>query len=395
MSEHPESTSEDLQPTEGPAQRYRAPARPHDASLVLSESEIGGLGRCITTLVSPLAFDSPDIWRLQASRQIGALLGTSTAIFLLDGIAGIDPLASPDYSTAELDAVRRYRRETNCDTRAGAAAEREVLNTTMLVRGDMGAYYDSAAYQEWLSPLRIADSVGFDVRLANGVRASPRFNQPEYGTEACADRGIQLCRLLAPALRAGLTLVAESAEHRARIATLIDRMDRAVIVIDARGNVLHESLPVRREVDTDSSRHDVWLAARRMAAELLHHTSRSSGRDAELPTPTARVSSAGETYSLHAVVAPDGLFGTAPVALVTVKRLRESLTVSTRMARRYQLTSRQVDVALLLTRGATNKGIARALRISEATARHHVEAVMTKTGARTRGAVVQRLLDAS
>lgn len=53
----------------------------------------------------------------------------------------------------------------------------------------------------------------------------------------------------------------------------------------------------------------------------------------------------------------------------------------------YGLTARETDVARLLLRGWTNAAMARALGISESTARHHTEHVITKLGVRSRAEV--------
>lgn len=53
----------------------------------------------------------------------------------------------------------------------------------------------------------------------------------------------------------------------------------------------------------------------------------------------------------------------------------------------YGLTPREIDVVELLVQGSANAGIARALRISESTARHHTERVITKLGVRSRAEV--------
>jgi DNA-binding NarL/FixJ family response regulator len=48
------------------------------------------------------------------------------------------------------------------------------------------------------------------------------------------------------------------------------------------------------------------------------------------------------------------------------------------------LTSREIEVLLLIARGATNRQVARTLGISPKTAGTHIERIYTKTGASTR-----------
>ncbi|HET8987356.1 MAG TPA: LuxR C-terminal-related transcriptional regulator, partial [Humibacillus sp.] len=57
------------------------------------------------------------------------------------------------------------------------------------------------------------------------------------------------------------------------------------------------------------------------------------------------------------------------------------------------LTNRQLDVARLMARGLTNAELAQSLYISPKTADHHVSAVLTKLGLRTRREVVRHAAD--
>jgi DNA-binding CsgD family transcriptional regulator len=61
------------------------------------------------------------------------------------------------------------------------------------------------------------------------------------------------------------------------------------------------------------------------------------------------------------------------------------------VANRARLTRQQVRVARLIIRGFTNAEIARELFISPHTARHHVEQILLKLGARSRGHAVALL----
>jgi DNA-binding CsgD family transcriptional regulator len=57
------------------------------------------------------------------------------------------------------------------------------------------------------------------------------------------------------------------------------------------------------------------------------------------------------------------------------------------LAARFQLTPRQAEAARLLAEGLTNEEIGTALSVSRFTARNHVDEVMRKLGASTRGRV--------
>ena len=55
------------------------------------------------------------------------------------------------------------------------------------------------------------------------------------------------------------------------------------------------------------------------------------------------------------------------------------------MARNRRLTSRERDVLLLVTQGATNREIGTVLHLSRYTVAQHIGSMLRKTGCRTRG----------
>ena len=69
-----------------------------------------------------------------------------------------------------------------------------------------------------------------------------------------------------------------------------------------------------------------------------------------------------------------------------------------RLAEKFHLTPREVEVALLLSSGAPNSVIAEVLSISEHTARHHTRHVLVKLGLHSRAraaAMIARQLGSS
>ncbi len=60
---------------------------------------------------------------------------------------------------------------------------------------------------------------------------------------------------------------------------------------------------------------------------------------------------------------------------------------------RYHLTNRQTDVLLHVIGGASAGDVAEALGISEYTAQGYIKALLTKTGSRSRTAMVSKILE--
>ncbi|MFN2566322.1 MAG: response regulator transcription factor [Gemmatimonadaceae bacterium] len=82
------------------------------------------------------------------------------------------------------------------------------------------------------------------------------------------------------------------------------------------------------------------------------------------------------------------LLGSDPTAVHTaLRRVARASAPPPVLRERYRLTRRESDVAQLLALGKSNAEIASILSISEHTARHHTERVLTKLGVSSRAAV--------
>ena len=79
--------------------------------------------------------------------------------------------------------------------------------------------------------------------------------------------------------------------------------------------------------------------------------------------------------------------------LVTIERAGSTMPSRESLMRRFGMTGREADVALLLARGARNAAIASELHISPHTARHHTENVLAKLHVRARAEVARALVD--
>ena len=79
--------------------------------------------------------------------------------------------------------------------------------------------------------------------------------------------------------------------------------------------------------------------------------------------------------------------------LVTIERAGSALPTRDSLIKRFGMTGREADVALLLAQGARNAAIAAELRISPHTARHHTENVLSKLNVRARAEVARAIDD--
>lgn len=77
--------------------------------------------------------------------------------------------------------------------------------------------------------------------------------------------------------------------------------------------------------------------------------------------------------------------------LVTIERAGVRLPTRESLIKRFGMTAREADVALLLARGSRNAVIASELRISPHTARHHTENVFSKLSISGRAEVARAI----
>lgn len=187
--------------------------------------------------------------------------------------------------------------------------------------------------------------------------------------------------LLEPAFSAGRQLRAELQRYRTEWALSLDAMPVALLAFDADGRLLHQNRRCQALLGDLPDRAGCVAAARALAAQALPRTRREdymASGPLELSTtvdlPPVRI-------ALQAALAPwpHG----DPICLISVLRQGG--------APRYDLTPREREVAEHLSHGLSDKEIARALEISQHTARRHVERVLAKTGSSNRTEAARKL----
>jgi DNA-binding NarL/FixJ family response regulator len=68
----------------------------------------------------------------------------------------------------------------------------------------------------------------------------------------------------------------------------------------------------------------------------------------------------------------------------STRSARQGVSRADRLEKQYKLTAREVEVAMLLAQGRSNQAIAKALRISSHTARHHTQRILIKLNVHSR-----------
>jgi DNA-binding CsgD family transcriptional regulator len=123
-------------------------------------------------------------------------------------------------------------------------------------------------------------------------------------------------------------------------------------------------------------------AAVMMLIEALNHREDSKALHAVLDV--------GSVMRLSPLLGPaDGPAEKMYAMVIEADRNQECVA---RAVSRYQLTNRQTEVLLHVLDGANAGEVARAVRISEYTAQGYVKTLLTKTGSRSRAAMVAKIL---
>jgi DNA-binding CsgD family transcriptional regulator len=105
------------------------------------------------------------------------------------------------------------------------------------------------------------------------------------------------------------------------------------------------------------------------------------------------VRTAKGAYVLQLSAVTTATLGREGQYVITVIPERRRVPDAGRLRDRFSLTPREAQVANLLALGNSNRQLARALGISEHTARRHTERVLSKLGVTSRAQVAAKLSD--
>lgn len=167
---------------------------------------------------------------------------------------------------------------------------------------------------------------------------------------------------------------------------VLDTLPDGIRVLGADGRVLLQNAALSRLLTAPA----VCLELEPALEQLRHAAVRLAGaaRASDGRGVTAR---AGGFLLTAAVVHGDGLpskiEGSREIVVIHVRPECAPRADATGVARRFGLTHRQAEVALLLARGLRNREVAARLGVTEHTARRHTERVLARLGASSRAQI--------
>jgi DNA-binding CsgD family transcriptional regulator len=350
----------------------------HDQSLVAAATR---------ALVSPLGAPSFEDWLREVNRTLKELLWADKASFMFPVGAGeirtaSDEVPSPVLQTymreklPEIDRRWEVRKRT---VQLGA------FNRAVIYGDNLPQLYASEYYNEYLVPNRAFDTIGLATSLGSPDNVVNLYFHHDRATgRRFGSRGLALVRMLYPAFRAGVHASSTFAVGRDGLAALLDGIVAGVALADASGSIVHKNRALLRMLAAESRRMELdALITGTLRNSVACRNERAGVARGDVEAGPRRfhrrVELGAAAYVLSATVLDTALSDHA-VGAVVVERSAGATFPSETLRRRYKLTSREIEVARLLGDGASNEEIARTLAVSDATARHHTEAVMTKLG---------------
>jgi DNA-binding CsgD family transcriptional regulator len=366
-------------------------------ALTLTSRDVAAFAALQEALLTPLDHPSVDQWCLAVLKRAETLFQADRSAMMVpldsqvhylsesidphfmrafeDGIADFQPGAIR-FSEAAVDKAWDARRSKSL----------EVWSIPMLHRM-MGVPLErTPMYHEVVKPAGLTHGAVATTAVPAGEaflgasRSQPtraRFGEAEW---------LQLMRMVLPAFKAGVGALVRLQRSRSALAQTLDQLGEALLVVDAEGRVLHQTVRLANLLASDADAARILGEMESLARSLLNL--RKARVDARFkPVGTHEVRTATARYSMRASYLNSGLLGPRDAVLVALERTTPAFPSVDTLVEQHGLTRREAEVTLLLAQGLSNVEIATRLGVSPHTVRHHAEWVFTKMGIHSRKAL--------
>ncbi len=374
--------------------------------LALSRHDLDRLEAALLSLAAPLEHETPTSWSSAVLAGVQGLFNAPRGMFVLPTNEGV-LFSAPGLEEPVLGKFRSYliRGGPEGNEYADPALDRAMAR---IVAARLDVWSDEiAARLTGIGPLDFGPlyhDVFVPGRLENQwvAGALTPLGQALLGLfhdrkddNPFGDDSLELLRLVVPSLRAGVDLLQAYQRHVSGLATVVDALDGALLLCDEKGGELHRNRALRAVLDQAPTSARLVERMRRCAQRMSELRARGRGisideRLRALEGPDGGRAERG--YRVRASYLPAETAGEGAI-LVVVEPPSPSLPRPSALRRRFGLTPRQAEVALLMARGRSNREMAAELSLSPHTVRHHAQRVLEKMGVRTRKALALRLLE--
>lgn len=371
-------------------------------SIRLSTAEITQLEAALTTLLSPLDFESVAEWRTEVRGRVRTLVrsDTSVSVLPLDGEVAFqsdNSIAFKEYSD------RYYALDPTSDAchRVGTEAFIWPTMSPRCEQPSRDAWLHGEFLNDWVRKQRFCQPCGLTVIRSSKELAGIPFEKwrgiaglwfywNRDTPSANGERELVILRLLLPAFEAAIHILVRCGRERELVAQALSDLGDGVMLVDEAGRIAYENAAFGRILGADPVGDRIRARCARLGRQLLAGRTRSKSLPDKLGEPLQeQIGTTVATYRLRGALFNHG--GLAPMALVTVESAEPTKVLVGRLGQRLHLTPREQAVSYLLAEGYSNAEVARQLGVSIHTARRHVEHVLTKLGVHSRAAVGARL----
>jgi DNA-binding CsgD family transcriptional regulator/PAS domain-containing protein len=354
-------------------------------SLTLNSQDQQLFTKALRAMVS-LDIAEPAAWEIGVLRALKPLVRAERGGFFYVGESDLPVGASEDYDSKLQVAYRTYYGERDPGRRRLEAKKDPVFSRAMLFKADLRPLVRSECYSDFLAPAKMADSTG--MALPDKGSGSPgvlALHRSDFGSEDFGRTAPALLRMLYPAFVSGWRARRQLSRRVDDLAKMIDALPEAAAVYAVDGRLLHANPRLVDLLGTEPRSDELRPA--------LEHAAAARGCLLRGPAPELRpghgLPPSCSGFRLRATLL-DSLLPD-PVVLVTLADPSDRLPTRATIRKRFGLTRRQAEVALLLAQRLSNPEIAERLFISPHTARRHTEAVKMKLGVHDRRLIAERL----
>lgn len=171
----------------------------------------------------------------------------------------------------------------------------------------------------------------------------------------------------------------------ATLGGVLDTIDQGIVLLQSDAYPCFSNSAAQRLLLADADRGELAREIRSVSKAAL------GSRDAK--PAEVEIATGGGRYRMRATLLLEKIKEIRSRAvIVTIERAQSALPTRECLMRRFAMTGREADVALLLAVGRRNSAIASELHISTHTARHHTESVLSKLNVHARGEVARAIV---
>lgn len=341
-------------------------------------------------MLSPGQFDGERAWHEAVMNSLLQITGAYKSAIRLPEPRGsrMTPLG---FEESAIEEYKAYYHRFDFGRALGAQPQLGfVFSRNEFYGEELPRFRRTEYYADYIAKYRVFDALCLSSRSEDHARGAVLYLWYERDQDERQRRmALGLLELLAPSFRSGVQLSSHLHRCRTDLLAMFDALPDGCAFYNADGALLHQNPSLSRMIascaDATGLRHAI--AARVLATRNLHSSPKGEESIASQGVKFLGVA----RYVISASRLEAGVCDTRALILVTVKCPNTYAATPDKLAhlkKTLGLTSREAEVANLLTSRCTNREIAAKLGMSGHTARHHTESVLRKLGVSSRAEVL-------